>query len=221
MGQIQCRRTIKYLFSAPLSYCSLKALDRFGWATSLMRYNWNIFSSAFHFDVSRKNNLHTKWNEFSKSKKKFCSEKNKSCLQCYYSHLLLFQFVSNWSYTETNVFSLSLSDFRTLFHNYIIYAFSDTNPCDSSPCKNGGTCIQRAGGYTCSCRFGWSGDHCTESKYISEEEFLFQCKLLNTRNDIIEPVLCWHQNNYIFNHPMNTFKMLKFLNGNKCCLFQL
>lgn len=36
----------------------------------------------------------------------------------------------------------------------------DLNECDSSPCLNNGTCLDVVNGYFCSCRPGYSGDHC-------------------------------------------------------------
>ena len=32
--------------------------------------------------------------------------------------------------------------------------------CDSSPCKNGGTCWQRGTTYSCECETGWTGLYC-------------------------------------------------------------
>lgn len=32
--------------------------------------------------------------------------------------------------------------------------------CDSSPCKNGGTCWQQGASYTCQCQTGWTGLYC-------------------------------------------------------------
>lgn len=35
-----------------------------------------------------------------------------------------------------------------------------SNPCDSSPCENGGTCSNDNGEFSCSCRPGWIGAKC-------------------------------------------------------------
>ena len=40
------------------------------------------------------------------------------------------------------------------------YLFSDINECSSSPCQHGGSCADAVNGYVCSCRIGYSGDHC-------------------------------------------------------------
>ena len=32
--------------------------------------------------------------------------------------------------------------------------------CASSPCKNGGTCVDGINSYTCLCKLGYTGDHC-------------------------------------------------------------
>ena len=32
--------------------------------------------------------------------------------------------------------------------------------CDSSPCKNGGSCWQQGASYTCQCQTGWTGLYC-------------------------------------------------------------
>lgn len=34
--------------------------------------------------------------------------------------------------------------------------------CTSSPCLNGGTCVQEVGGYTCKCPSGYTGPNCEE-----------------------------------------------------------
>lgn len=39
-----------------------------------------------------------------------------------------------------------------------------TNPCDSHPCKHGGTCTPTTTGYTCSCPWNYGGPNC-DSKY--------------------------------------------------------
>ncbi|XP_024946918.1 protocadherin-like wing polarity protein stan isoform X2 [Cephus cinctus] len=37
---------------------------------------------------------------------------------------------------------------------------TEVNLCYSNPCKNGGTCQRREGGYTCTCSLGFTGDSC-------------------------------------------------------------
>jgi Notch-like protein len=38
-----------------------------------------------------------------------------------------------------------------------------SNVCDSSPCRNGGTChLSSLHQYTCTCPRGWQGKHCNE-----------------------------------------------------------
>lgn len=41
---------------------------------------------------------------------------------------------------------------------------SDINDCESNPCHNGGTCIDKVSVYQCICADGWEGDHCEISK---------------------------------------------------------
>lgn len=38
----------------------------------------------------------------------------------------------------------------------------DEDECASSPCKNGGTCTETAGGFTCTCQKGFKGKHCDQ-----------------------------------------------------------
>ena len=38
--------------------------------------------------------------------------------------------------------------------------YYSVNVCDSTPCKNGGTCSISGRSYTCSCRDGYSGNQC-------------------------------------------------------------
>ena len=43
---------------------------------------------------------------------------------------------------------------------------SDIDECASSPCLNGGQCIDQINSYTCSCALGWTGTRCDQSKYF-------------------------------------------------------
>ena len=38
--------------------------------------------------------------------------------------------------------------------------FTDIDECQKSPCKNGGTCTNKPGGYRCVCAAGFEGDNC-------------------------------------------------------------
>ena len=46
----------------------------------------------------------------------------------------------------------------------LFYLDSDQgkDKCASSPCKNGGTCKDTAGGFTCTCQNGYKGKHCDQ-----------------------------------------------------------
>jgi len=45
----------------------------------------------------------------------------------------------------------------------ILY-FVDINECASSPCVNGGSCVDAINGYTCSCVAGYTGVLCETSE---------------------------------------------------------
>ena len=51
-----------------------------------------------------------------------------------------------------------ISKFITLCH-------LDINECASSPCQNGGTCLDLVNGFTCDCADGYEGTHCQTSKH--------------------------------------------------------
>ncbi|XP_028323499.1 protein jagged-1b isoform X1 [Gouania willdenowi] len=40
------------------------------------------------------------------------------------------------------------------------YCHENINDCESNPCDNGGTCIDKVSVYQCICGDGWEGDHC-------------------------------------------------------------
>jgi hypothetical protein len=51
-----------------------------------------------------------------------------------------------------------------MFH---IFYFVDRNECDNVPnvCRNGGTCINNDGSYTCLCTQSWTGPFCDIGRY--------------------------------------------------------
>ena len=44
--------------------------------------------------------------------------------------------------------------------NVVIISVADINECESKPCLNNGTCIDRVNGFKCSCPKGLAGDRC-------------------------------------------------------------
>ena len=57
------------------------------------------------------------------------------------------------------------------------YSFvsSDTDDCATNPCQNGGTCIDGEASHNCTCRTGFTGANCENSKNF---DFCFCCFLL-------------------------------------------
>ena len=42
----------------------------------------------------------------------------------------------------------------------------DIDECENNPCQNGGTCEDALAGYACTCRVGFTGENCAESKTL-------------------------------------------------------
>ncbi|MEQ2205457.1 hypothetical protein XENOCAPTIV_030260 [Xenoophorus captivus] len=49
------------------------------------------------------------------------------------------------------------------------YCHENINDCESNPCRNGGTCIDKVSVYQCICADGWEGDHCEISESQCDE----------------------------------------------------
>ena len=46
----------------------------------------------------------------------------------------------------------------------ILPSLVDVDECASSPCQNGGTCLDQINSYNCSCVAGYNGSECETSK---------------------------------------------------------
>ena len=46
----------------------------------------------------------------------------------------------------------------------LTFVTTDTNECQSSPCQNGGTCIDQVNAYQCTCKDDWKGTNCDTGK---------------------------------------------------------
>ncbi len=57
----------------------------------------------------------------------------------------------------------------------------EINECDSSPCKNGGTCTDQVAAFSCSCLDDFSGSTCEECK----RPFCKTCSLSSDSNDTV------------------------------------
>ena len=54
---------------------------------------------------------------------------------------------------------------RIIFHNYVICSYLDIDECASSPCQNGGACVDGVNGFTCNCLPGYTDTLCSTGKY--------------------------------------------------------
>ena len=73
-----------------------------------------------------------------------------------------------------------------------------SNPCQSSPCMNGGKCFSNESSHICSCPVGLSGHRCEERTAISKFIYVFfpYCKSIELllcqvwrRDEIVEHVV--------------------------------
>lgn len=46
-----------------------------------------------------------------------------------------------------------------------LYALSDNDECISTPCENGGTCVDGINDYQCACVAGYTGFNCKTGEY--------------------------------------------------------
>ena len=68
-----------------------------------------------------------------------------------------------WMYVYTY---LSCSVCESQIHlSPSLWYLIDEDDCKTSPCQNGGTCVDGTNKYTCNCKAGFTGDNCETGKY--------------------------------------------------------
>ncbi|XP_062608379.1 neurogenic locus notch homolog protein 1-like isoform X1 [Saccostrea cucullata] len=70
------------------------------------------------------------------------------------------QTFSNFHSFKDDTFSMSNFRGNTGEHGVWFYVIADDNDCKWKPCQNGGSCVEKYGGYSCVCTVGFAGVNC-------------------------------------------------------------
>ena len=93
---------------------------------------------------------------------------------------LVMRTCSSFLYKKINFESVFVKLLKS--NSTALYA-TEINECESNPCLNGGTCIDRINNFECQCRDSIRGATCDEGKVIFKLYFKYFCT--NTRIAII------------------------------------
>lgn len=76
---------------------------------------------------------------------------------------------AQYHFDEDNLISMLVAIFFSFgVYFYFGMFFADVNEClNLTICHNGGECINKVGSYACSCKEGWTGQHCHIGTVIS------------------------------------------------------
>ena len=66
-----------------------------------------------------------------------------------------------------NSFKFLQTGFTRIYFIYFVLFSLDIDECKSSPCQNGGTCIDAVNSFKCNCRGGFQGKKCEISELFS------------------------------------------------------
>ena len=66
----------------------------------------------------------------------------------------------------------------------LICIFSDIDECASSPCQNGGTCVDGVNSFTCSCKPGFTGLTCNiRNTIFTRTPFMYYANTFSSTGD--------------------------------------
>ena len=74
---------------------------------------------------------------------------------------------SSSDYFRSFSFKKNLS--QNVFLFFFFLQWTDVNECQSSPCQNGGRCIDGVGNYSCDCKNGFDGKNCENGKRLDHD----------------------------------------------------
>jgi len=72
----------------------------------------------------------------------------------------------------------------------MVFLLSDVNECtdgQTNPCQNGGTCVNKNGGFDCDCTIFWKGDKCNQGMLSYDLPVPF-AKIKRARKSQMSPV---------------------------------